>query len=123
MKLILLIASLIMSMSLQAASVDMNFAYFVGINKDHSRTFINTTPDGKFKIFTNAGSEIVEAKLISDERSTDGELLLDLGQERTLIVTTALSSDAKIKYYLRTGKEEIELSPVVNLHLKGKSKK
>ncbi len=123
MKMVLIIVSIMMVTTLPAATVKMNFSYFVGIHKDHSRTFINTTSDGKFKIFTSAGNEIIEAKVISDERRTDGELHLDLGQERTLIVTTALSSDAKVRYFLRTREEEIELSPVVGLHIQERNEK
>lgn len=117
MKTFLIIAVIMICTTLYADSVKMKFSYFVGMNKDHDRIFISTTSDGKFKIFTNNGNYITESKVISDERRTDGELHLDLSRGRILIVTTALSSDAKIRYFLRTGEEEIELSPVVSLQI------
>ena len=118
-KMFLTIAMMAMASMASAESLKFQFSGLVGLTgQGLNRIFINPTDDGKLSLRSVDGQEDIEAKVISDNRPTDGNLELDLGKGRTLIVTSGYSIDGKIKYLLKTESSQIELNPIVYLNVK-----
>lgn len=118
-KMILTVTLMVMASMANAESLKFQFSGLVGLTgQGFNRIFINPTADGKLSIRSVDGDEVIEAKVIADGRATDGNLELDLGKGRTLIVTSGFSPDGKIQYLLKTGSTQIELNPIVFLNVK-----
>lgn len=105
-----------------AEKLEFKMQGFVGVSKDLSRIYLTPISDGRLILRTVNGEEIVSAKVISDLRGTDGNLLLDLGKNRSLVVTSGFSPDGKIQYILKTVDGDIELHPIVQLNVNGSSR-
>lgn len=119
MKKIFLTATLITMISMaHAKSLNFQFSGLSGIIDGSNRIFISQTVDGKLNIRSTNGEETIEITVIADNRALDGDLELDLGKGRVMIVTSGFAPDGKIQYILQIGSEKIELNPIVYLNLK-----
>jgi hypothetical protein len=87
-------------------------------NPPAERVIIQSTKDGKIKISSGRCEEIVEGKVIVDNRPGDGDLELDLGRGRVLVVTSGFSITGIIEYYLKINGQSFELKPNVYFDIK-----
>ncbi len=118
-KIFLTLAVLMAGALAHAESASFQFSHLVGYYAKSLRTItITPTTDGKLTIASPDGEDTVEPKIIRDARPADGNLELDLGKGRVLVVGSGFTMDGNISYSLKSPTGDTHLSPVVYFNIK-----
>ena len=104
-----------------AIGSSFNFTGLVGSEGSvgsSSKIFISNSGDNRIEISRSGGAtELETPKVERDSRGVDGNLVVDLGNNRKLIVSSAFNELGLVEYHYSEGGSVVEMKPSVQFYI------